>query len=336
MPRVKRSVHAQKKRRKVLEQAKGYYGRKSTHYRYAKEQVEHSLAYAYRDRRNKKRNFRSLWIVRINAAARVNGLSYNQFMHGLKNAGIELDRKSPPTRVAIPLQCAAVAEKAKAALPPDDARPRTCARAPDADPRRLWERASELVIPSAKTSLSSYGSPRQRSTGRDGALRRRGEDSWRLRVPRESSRAHSAEGRGRHRGDGGVSTLPHPLVHRRLPRATFRPVQGECLALGVSSTRGTSARSFAGGGLRRVPRALGRLLGPLAEGSSRVAGAIFGCRSLGDVMPGAGSPSSPRRETLQTSISRRRCVPLGRSEQLPEEPIGMCQSTIAIPGRASR
>ncbi len=94
MARVKRSVAARKKRRKVLEQAKGYYGRKSTHYRYAKEQVEHSLVYAYRDRRNKKRNFRSLWIVRINAAARANGLSYNQFINGLHRAGIELDRKS--------------------------------------------------------------------------------------------------------------------------------------------------------------------------------------------------------------------------------------------------
>ena len=80
MARVKRSVAARKKRRKVLEQAKGYYGRKSTHYRYAKEQVERSLVYAYRDRRNKKRTLRSLWIVRINAAARANGLSYNQFM----------------------------------------------------------------------------------------------------------------------------------------------------------------------------------------------------------------------------------------------------------------
>ena len=92
MARVKRSVAARKKRRKVLEQAKGYYGRKSTHYRYAKEQVEHSLVYAYRDRRNKKRTFRSLWIIRINAAARANGLSYNQFMHGLQRRG---DRARP-------------------------------------------------------------------------------------------------------------------------------------------------------------------------------------------------------------------------------------------------
>ena len=84
---------AHKKRRKVLEQAKGYWGRKSTHYRYAKEQVEHSLVYAYRDRKNKKRNFRRLWITRINAAARLNGLSYGEFIHGLKLAEIDLDRK---------------------------------------------------------------------------------------------------------------------------------------------------------------------------------------------------------------------------------------------------
>ena len=93
MPRVKRSVHAQKKRRAVLEQAKGYWGWKHSHYRYAKEQVERSLVYAYRDRKVKKRTFRQLWITRINAAARREGLSYSQFMHGLRAAGIELDRK---------------------------------------------------------------------------------------------------------------------------------------------------------------------------------------------------------------------------------------------------
>ena len=94
MPRVKRSVAARKKRRKVLEQAKGYWGLKNSHYTYAKEQVEHSLTYAYRDRKNKKRTFRRLWIVRINAAARQHGLSYNQFISGVHKAGIELDRKS--------------------------------------------------------------------------------------------------------------------------------------------------------------------------------------------------------------------------------------------------
>ena len=82
MPRVKRAVHARKKRAKVLEQAKGYYGRKKSSYRFAKEQVEHSLVYAYRDRKARKRTFRSLWIIRINAAARENDLSYNRFMDG--------------------------------------------------------------------------------------------------------------------------------------------------------------------------------------------------------------------------------------------------------------
>ena len=93
MPRVKRSVSAKKKRRAVLARAKGYYGAKSRSYRAAKEQVQHSLQYAYRDRRNKKRVIRRLWIVRINAAARINGLSYSLFMHGLKKAGVLLDRK---------------------------------------------------------------------------------------------------------------------------------------------------------------------------------------------------------------------------------------------------
>jgi large subunit ribosomal protein L20 len=120
MPRVKRSVHARKKRRKVLEQAKGYWGLKSTSYRYAKEQVEHSLRYAYRDRKNKKRTMRSLWIVRINAAARANGLSYNRFMAGVHKAGIELDRKSlADLAVVDPKAFAAISEQAKAALEAD-------------------------------------------------------------------------------------------------------------------------------------------------------------------------------------------------------------------------
>src|SRR6478672_9298073 len=93
MPRVKRSVHARKKRRKVLEQARGYWGLKHSSYKRAKEQVDHSLVYAYRDRKNKKRTFRRLWIMRINAAARREGLSYNQFVSGLRKAEIPLDRK---------------------------------------------------------------------------------------------------------------------------------------------------------------------------------------------------------------------------------------------------
>ena len=93
MPRVKRSVHARKKRRKVLEQAKGYWGLKHSSYKRAKEQVEKSLVYAYRDRKAKKRTFRRLWIIRINAAARANGLSYSRLVAGLRAAGVEVDRK---------------------------------------------------------------------------------------------------------------------------------------------------------------------------------------------------------------------------------------------------
>ena len=117
MPRVKRAVNAKKKRRKVLAEAKGYWGLKHSSYTYAKEQVEHSLVYAYRDRKNKKRTFRRLWITRINAAARVHGLSYNQFVNGCNKAGIELDRKSlADIAVSDPQAFAAVAEQAKAAL----------------------------------------------------------------------------------------------------------------------------------------------------------------------------------------------------------------------------
>jgi large subunit ribosomal protein L20 len=93
MPRVKRAVTAKKKRRTVLTRAKGYYGNKSRSYKAAKEQVQHSLQYTYRDRRNKKREIRRLWITRINAAARLNGMSYSAFMHGLTQAGVTLDRK---------------------------------------------------------------------------------------------------------------------------------------------------------------------------------------------------------------------------------------------------
>ena len=93
MPRVKRSVHARKKRRKALEEAKGYWGLKSKTYTRAKEQLDHSLKYAYRDRKVRKREFRGLWIVRINAAARRVGLSYSQLINGLKKGGVSVDRK---------------------------------------------------------------------------------------------------------------------------------------------------------------------------------------------------------------------------------------------------
>jgi large subunit ribosomal protein L20 len=117
VPRVKRSTHARKKRRKVLDQAKGYWGLKKTSYRYAKEQVEHSLTYAYRDRKNRKRTFRRLWIMRINAGARANGLSYNQLIAGLKAANVELDRKVlAELAVSDPQAFGALARQAKSAL----------------------------------------------------------------------------------------------------------------------------------------------------------------------------------------------------------------------------
>src|ERR687892_479794 len=117
MPRVKRAVHAHKKRRKVLERAKGYWGLKSKTYKRAKEQVDKSLVYAYRDRKNKKRVFRRLWITRINAAARAHDLSYNQFVSGLRKANIELDRKVlADLAVSDPAAFGVIAEQAKAAL----------------------------------------------------------------------------------------------------------------------------------------------------------------------------------------------------------------------------
>ena len=93
MARVKRAVNAHKKRRAVLERASGYRGQRSRLYRKAKEQVTHSFVYAYRDRRSRKGEFRRLWIQRINAAARANGVTYNRFVQGLKAADIEVDRR---------------------------------------------------------------------------------------------------------------------------------------------------------------------------------------------------------------------------------------------------
>src|SRR5918912_1167603 len=93
MARVKRAVNAQKKRRTLLETASGYRGQRARLYRKAKEQVLHSMQYAYRDRRDRKGDFRQLWITRINAAARANGMTYNRLIQGLKLAGVEVDRK---------------------------------------------------------------------------------------------------------------------------------------------------------------------------------------------------------------------------------------------------
>jgi large subunit ribosomal protein L20 len=118
MARVKRAVSAQKKRRDMLERAAGYRGQRSRLYRKAKEQVTHSLVYAYADRRNRKGDFRRLWIQRINAGARANGMTYNRFVQGLKAAGVEVDRRMlAELAVNDAAAFATLVEVSKAALP---------------------------------------------------------------------------------------------------------------------------------------------------------------------------------------------------------------------------
>ncbi|HEX6402287.1 MAG TPA: 50S ribosomal protein L20 [Pseudonocardiaceae bacterium] len=118
MARVKRAVNAQKKRRSTLEAASGYRGQRSRLYRKAKEQILHSLQYAYRDRRARKGDFRQLWITRINAAARQNGMTYNRLVQGLRIAGVEVDRKNlAELAVSDPGAFTALVEIARANLP---------------------------------------------------------------------------------------------------------------------------------------------------------------------------------------------------------------------------
>jgi len=120
MARVKRAVNAHKKRRVVLERASGYRGQRSRLYRKAKEQVTHSLVYSYNDRKKRKGDFRKLWIQRINAGARANGLTYNRFIQGLKVAGVEVDRKILADLAVNDAPAFAVlVETAKANLPED-------------------------------------------------------------------------------------------------------------------------------------------------------------------------------------------------------------------------
>jgi ribosomal protein L20 len=118
MARVKRSVNAQKKRREVLDRASGYRGQRSRLYRKAKEQVTHSMVYSYADRRTRKGDFRRLWIQRINAAARAQGMTYNRFIQGLKAAEVEVDRRMlAEMAVNDPDAFAALVEIARDALP---------------------------------------------------------------------------------------------------------------------------------------------------------------------------------------------------------------------------
>ncbi|TDD98830.1 50S ribosomal protein L20 [Jiangella asiatica] len=120
MARVKRAANAHKKRRETLERASGYRGQRSRMYRKAKEQVTHSLVYAYRDRKQRKGDFRQLWITRINAAARAEGLTYNRFIQGLRLAEVDVDRKMlADLAVNDPAAFTALVEVARGALPAD-------------------------------------------------------------------------------------------------------------------------------------------------------------------------------------------------------------------------
>jgi len=128
MARVKRATNAHKKRRVVLERASGYRGQRSRMYRKAKEQMLHSMTYAYRDRKDRKGAFRRLWIQRINAAARSNGITYNRFIQGLKAAGVEVDRRMlADLAVADAPAFTALVEVAKKSLPEDTGAPSAAA-----------------------------------------------------------------------------------------------------------------------------------------------------------------------------------------------------------------
>ena len=208
MARVKRAVNAQKKRRVVLERASGYRGQRSRLYRKAKEQVTHSLGYAYRDRRAKKGDFRRLWIQRINAAARANGMTYNRFMQGLKAAGVEVDRKIlADLAVNDAPAFAALVELSRANVP----------RAGGGEGRRR-RRLSD--VPTLTTSTSSAGTPPVLTNPRSDRVK-----AVRA-LSRRSVRARTgeflAEGpAGRPRG-GRLPPRPRPrrLRHRRGGRAS--------------------------------------------------------------------------------------------------------------------
>ena len=147
MARVKRATNAHKKRKVVLERASGYRGQRSRLYRKAKEQVLHSMTYAYRDRKDRKGNFRRLWIQRINAAARANGMTYNRFVQGLRVAGIEVDRRMlAELAVADESAFSALVEVAKKALP-DAVRVRGCL---GAGHRIAWHRLYRRALAAAQ------------------------------------------------------------------------------------------------------------------------------------------------------------------------------------------
>ncbi len=157
MARVKRAVNAQKKRRTILEAASGYRGQRSRLYRKAKEQQLHSLTYAYRDRKQRKGDFRKLWITRINAAARANDMTYNRFMQGLKVAGVEVDRKIlADMAVNDPASFSALVEVSRVNVPES--------RRASSPPRQLPTRASRPERAPDRTHPARGGGPQAAAT----------------------------------------------------------------------------------------------------------------------------------------------------------------------------
>ena len=224
MARVKRAVNAHKKRREVLEQASGYRGQRSRLYRKAKEQVTHSLVYAYRDRRARKGDFRKLWIQRINAAARAEGMTYNRFIQGLKAAGVEVDRKIlADLAVNDPAAFAALVEVAEGAAAGRPQRRRQRHRAA-ADRHRSTRRVAPWP---AEPELTDARSSRVTAAGgcAKRALRARG------RVPRRGTA-------GRHARRWPAAASVRRAVRRRTTAAERHPD-----LLGGRRARGVRSRS---------------------------------------------------------------------------------------------
>ena len=287
MARVKRAVNAQKKRREVLERASGYRGQRSRLYRKAKEQVTHSLVYAYRDRRARKGDFRRLWIQRINAAARENGITYNRFIQGLKLAGVEVDRRIlADLAVNDAAAFAALVATAKAAVR-DTCRVRRHAGRSCGCTPAAWASADRYRAPGGPVPVQPRLRPGAGGAAADRALGApaRAAGSWpraRRRSRRRSRRTWTPSRRRRRR--------PRALRHRdaaaALPPTSSRPHARAGLEVRLVTARGARRD----GRHRRPPRACS----PSARSStSRWSGRAR--------RPARGwSPSSPTSATRAT------------------------------------
>ncbi len=313
MSRVKRSVHARKKRRATLERAKGYRGEANSNYKRAKEALIKADSYAYRDRRNRKRDFRRLWITRINAAARQNGMSYGQFMHGLKLAGIELDRKvlaDIAVRDADTFRRFADAAREASAAPErrqnDTAGPR---RAPLDSDGALFV-APTMITSSHNDKLKESAAAALASVRRTGRFVAEGEDllaaadaaGW---EPLERYVA-AGSGLGRHGGRAGrCSPASRSWARARGRSAVYRErwaqrPRGRCCvdAVGRARSRQRRHRAALRPGLRRRPASRS---GP---GCADPYGPKAVRASMGAPLRAAGRPRGDRRRAARARPSR--------------------------------